>query len=419
MTELSNNELDAKVALLDEERERRGIWLSKCILGEKGKPLPNLANVLTFLRDMLPGHFAYDEMLCITKLMRPLRDESAFAARPCTDVDVGIVQELIQRQGIGRISSDIVHQAVDLRANERSFHPVKDYLNGLEWDGVSRMSELFPGYFGSEHGDYEMNVGCMFLISMVARIFAPGCQADHMPVIEGPQGALKSTACRVLAGPWYSDSLPDVGAGKDVSQHLPGKWLIEVSEMHAMNRAEVSQLKAFLTRTTERYRPSYGRREVIEPRQCVFVGTTNRAAYLRDETGGRRFWPVKVSNIVKVEAIARDRDQLFAEAAQRYHEGVHWWPDRDFEHSTIAPQQAERYEADAWEEEIAEYLEQKSAGGAVKVTVTVGEIAKEGLKIETGRIGTADQRRIAACLEQLGWRRLPKDWRGKRYWSKP
>jgi predicted P-loop ATPase len=420
MSEPSNNELDRKLLQLDQERERRGIWLSKCILGGKtGRPLPNLANALTFLRDMLPRHFAYDEMLCITKLMRPLRDEPGFAPRPCTDVDVGIVQELIQRQGISQISSDVAHQAVDLRANECQFHPVKDYLNGLEWDNVSRISTFFPTYFKSDDGEYEKNVGCMVLISMVARIFKPGCRADHMPVIEGIQGAQKSTACRIIAGEWYSENLPALSSGKEVSQHLRGKWLIEVAEMHTMTRAEVSELKAFVSRTTERYRPPYGRKEVVEPRQCIFFGTTNRSAYLRDETGGRRFWPVKVpdTGIVDLDALMRDRDQLFAEAVQRYHDGDPWWPDRDFERATIAPQQAERYEADAWEEEIAKYLENRAAEGVVQATI--GEIAKDGLKIETGRIGTADQRRIAACLEQLGWRRLKKDGHGKRPWSKP
>jgi predicted P-loop ATPase len=287
---------------------------------------------------------------------------------------------------------------------------VRDYLDGLEWDGVSRLSYFFPTYFGAECTEYSRNAGLMFMVSMVARIKEPGCKADYVPVIEGPQGTLKSSACKVLGGPWYSDNLPDITAGKDVSQHLRGKWLIEVAEMHAMSRAEVTQLKSFITRTTERYRPSYGRKEVIEPRQCIFVGTTNRDTYLRDETGGRRFWPLRAGEI-KLDALALDRDQLFAEAVARYEEGTNWWPDRDFEREHIAPQQAERYEADAWEELVAEFLK-----GVPKVTVT--QVAHEALKIETPHIGTIEQRRIASALERLGWERAKVGSDGKRWWKK-
>ena len=229
---------------------------------------------------------------------------------------------------------------------------------------------------------------------------------DHLPVIEGPQGALKSTACSILGGQWFSDNLPDVSSGKDAQQHLRGKWLIEVSEMHAMSRAEAAQLKAFITRQIERYRPSHGRKEVIEPRQCVFVGTTNRDTYLRDETGGRRFWPTR-AGVIDVDALARDRDQLFAEAVVRYRAGEQWWPDKDFERDYIVPEQAERYEADSWEENIGKYLDKH----------TIGEIAEDALGIEPKRIGTADQRRIAAALEQLGWRRLKRTGQA-RWWGK-
>lgn len=243
---------------------------------------------------------------------------------------------------------------------------------------------------------------------MVARILDPGCKADHMLVLEGSQGTLKSTACQILADRWFSDALPDVGH-KDASQHLRGKWLIEAAEMHALSKAETALLKAFLTRRIERYRPPYGRLEVIEPRQCVFIGSTNKEAYLRDETGGRRFWPVRCG-YVDIEALKRDRDQLFAEAMAAYRNGEPWWPDKDFERLHIAPQQDRRFEADAWEEAVSNWL-------ANRDDATVAEVASGALHIMKDRLGTAEQRRIAAILERLGWER-GKRVGGRRPWVK-
>jgi predicted P-loop ATPase len=407
----SNVELDDKIVELDRAREQSTAWLAKCIT-ENGRPLPNLANAMIAIESVMPQVFAYDEMLRAPMLMAPMKPEDAFKPRIVRDVDIGIVQEKLQHLGLKRISKDTTHQAVDMRAHSRPFHPVRDYLDALMWDEESRLAKFLPMYFGAVANEYTTKIGEMFLLSMVARIFDPGSKVDHMLVFEGPQGTLKSTACSVLGGQWYSDNLPDVTSGKDVPQHLNGKWLIEVAEMHAMNRAEAAQLKAFITRSIERYRPSYGRKEVIEPRQCVFIGTTNRDAYLRDESGGRRFWPIKVG-IINIDALLRDRDQLFAEAVVMYRRKAMWWPDKDFEREHIMPQQAARYEADAWEENIATYLE-------TKPRVTIGEVAHVALGIETARIGTADQRRIAAALERLGWEREradgKTDWQGKRWW---
>jgi predicted P-loop ATPase len=405
----------------DNEARPRAQWLLNCQTDREGEPRGNLANVMVALREdpMLSDRFAYDMMQRTPILLRAVptkqidADESPFHPRPIRDHDVTALQEALQLAGLERLTKDVVHQAVDLRAMERAFHPVKDYLTALTWDNTPRLKTWLHTYLGAENTDYANGIGTMFLVAMVARVFEPGCKADYMMVLEGIQGTGKSTACAILGGEWFSDSLPDIrSAGKDVAQHLNGKWLIEVAEMSALDKAEANALKAFVTRTSERYRPSYGRKEVVEPRQCVFVGTTNKAVYLRDETGGRRFWPEK-TDIIDTAALTRDRDQLFAEALHLYRKGWRWWPSKEFETRHIMPQQGTRYEADAWEEAIEKFVDGFQQAGvpthrsAIHQT-TILQIAKEALFIDTGRIGTADQRRIAAILERLGWVRGAK-----------
>nr|WP_245504440.1 virulence-associated E family protein [Lichenihabitans psoromatis] len=384
----------------------------------KGRPLPVLANAMTALRAApeLIEAVAFDDMLKAPLLMSALpivegseADWNDTLGRPVRDTDVSQLQEWLQHAGIEKISREVCHQAVDLRAKERAFHPVRSWLNGLRWDGKRRLDRWLSYYLGAEPTPYHAGIGPLFMIAMVARILDPGCKCDYMLVLEGAQGARKSTACAILGGKWFSDNLPDVTEGKDVAQHLQGKWLIEIAEMSAMNRAEDAALKAFVSRPVERYRPPYGRKEVIEPRQCVFIGTTNKAAYLRDETGGRRFWPVKVTT-VDTDALSHDRDQLFAEAVDTYSKGAKWWPDDVFEREHIRPEQDARFEADVWEEAIRKFL-------AGRTVTTVSEVAKEGLLIDTARISTADQRRITAIMERNRWHRLPKDWRGNRPWG--
>jgi predicted P-loop ATPase len=377
---------------------RSNRWLSRCIKDERGNPLPILANVMLALRSdpALTNGFAFDEMEQGAMLMHLIGQPftSTEGPRPVTDKDADDLQRWLQENGLKRIGRDDVHHAIQSYARDHPYHPVREYLEDLKWDGARRANVWLTTRLGAELTPYTERIGEMFLISMVARILEPGCKADHMLVLEGQQGKLKSTACEVLADNWFSDNLPDIREGKEASQHLRGKWLIEVSEMHAMNRAETSLLKSFISRRIERYRPPWGRLQVTEPRQCVFIGTTNKDAYLRDETGGRRFWPVKCGRI-DIDGLTDDRDQLFAESVDLYRRGVQWWPDKDFECVHIMPEQAARYESDAWEETVAAYI-------GARAKVTVGDIARFGLCIETARLGTADQRRITAILTALG-----------------
>lgn len=415
---------DALAAELDAKRPPA--WLSGCQTNKDKEPLPNLANVMLALRKApeLAELLAYDRMECAAMLMRPVpaTEEAGhpedFQRRPVTDNDVGAIQELLQLAGLARISKETMHQAVDLRSSQRAFHPVRDYLETLDWDGKPRVPTWLSYYLGAEPSPYTRAIGSMFLIAMMARVFEPGCKADYTLVLEGPQGIRKSTACAIIGGGWFSDSLPDVTAGKDVSQHLRGKWLIEIAEMHALSKAGNAALKSFLTRTVERYRPTYGRREAVEPRQCVFIGTQNLNTYLHDETGGRRYWPVRVTSI-DTDALAHDRDQLFAEALHRYREGERWWPDGDFEAEHIRPQQEERFEGDAWEELIRPWLNQLTARckSGIPARATVAEVAVSALGFTSDRLGTSDQRRIAACMERAGWSRGPRKHGGIRYWT--
>jgi len=386
-------------------------WLGDCQRDAHGHPHPNLANALTALRrdPALAEVFRFDELqrsvfVCATPPGRAAA--TGPLPRILRDTDATAVQEHMQRAGLPRLGRETVFQAIEARASERPFHPVCDYLNGLRWDGRHRLAKWLPDYLGADATPFTIGIGPLILIAMVARVRRPGCKADYMPVLVGPQGARKSSACRVLGGPWFSDSLPDIRSGKDVSQHLRGKWLIEVAELSALDRAEAAALKAFVTRETEMYRPSYGRTETVEPRQCVFIGTTNKAAFLRDETGGRRFWPIEVGAI-HLDALARDRDQLFAEADHLFGQGAAWWPATDFETQHIAPQQEARHEADAWEQAIRDHL-----NDACRTTIL--DVAHAALSLEIRSVGTAEQRRISAALERMGWVRRPSN--GKRWW---
>jgi len=388
-------------------------WRSMCQLNEKKRLLANVHNaVIALTHDpAVRDHFAYDEMIRAPVVTHELGLIDT-CHRWMTDTDVIAVLIWLQRNGFPGMGLEVARTAVQKRAEQCSFHPVGRYLQSLIWDGVKRIGVWLPRYLGAPFSPYTQHIGRMFLVQMVARIYEPGCQADHMMVLEGPQGVLKSSACRVLGGEWYSDHLPEITNQREAAQHLRGKWVIEVAEMHAMNRVEATHLKSFITRTTERYRPFWGRNEVIEPRQCVFIGTTNQDEYLRDPTGGRRFWPVKtaVDSPIYLDRLAEDRDQLLAEAVHCFRAGDQWWPDQQFEREFIAEEQAARYQGDIWEDRIAQHL-------SGRVRCTIAEIAAQCLAIPSNQMLPTHATRIGAILRERGW--VAKRSTRERWWELP
>jgi Virulence-associated protein E len=410
----------------------------------KSRAACNLANVRLALKQerQLMDRFGYDEMLCTEILMRPFDNDTNFKPRPLTDVDVIKMQAWLQSFGFRKIGATAVRDAITEHAHNHSFHPVRDYLNRVAetWDRKERVSTWLSVYAGAplimgENGSstgYIEAVGKMFLVGLVARIYRPGCKFDYHPILEGPQGLQKSKMGETLVGEeYFSDQLPPIGT-KDASQHLRGKWLVELPEMHAYTKAQIDEYKTFMTRRTERYRPPYGHKEVHEPRQCGFMGTTNKMRYLRDETGNRRSWPLAVGEI-KIEALQRDRDQLWGEVVQLFRKGERWWPDYDFEHEHIRPQQDARFEPDPWEPLIRDYLKLRTSWydpkrPHKKPHITLMEIAEEVLGFTTkqtvsqGELVTPINRldpkvgqRISAVLHHL--RLVPRHTKLGRWWE--
>jgi predicted P-loop ATPase len=331
--------------------------------------------------------------------------EIPFAWRDDDDVRVAA---WMQRQGI-MVSKEIAGQAVQTIARQFPFHPIRDYLNGLVWDGIPRIDDWLTLYLSVEASDYARAIGPKWLIGAVARIYRPGCKNDTCLVLEGPQGLLKSTALRTLAQPWFTDEIADLGT-KDAAMQVRGVWIIELAELDAMSRAEASRVKAFMSRSTDRYRPPYGRHLIEVPRESVFAGTVNHDTYLKDETGGRRFWPVKCGTI-RIDELRRDRDQLWAEAVARYKAGEIWWIDSAELGAAAAEEQQDRYDEDAWQPLIADWIEGYES-------VTVDQVLRSCLEKQPRDWNQGDKNRVARCLHAIGWtrKRAPKDEHGHREW---
>jgi len=236
------------------------------------------------------------------------------------DIDQTLLKHWVSEQYGIEPSTNLILEATSLIAHRKSYHPVRDYLNSLVWDGVPRLDTWVRDFCrGDAPTPYLPEVSRKFFVALVKRVFEPGCQWDYVLVLEGHQGKKKSSAARAIAGDkWFMDNLPDL-RDKDSMLSLQGKWLVELGELAGVKRADFNQVKAYLSRRQDTVRAHYGRLARDVPRQSVFIGTVNEGQYFKDPTGNRRFWPVK-TGLCDVDGLIKVRDQLFAEAVYLYRE---------------------------------------------------------------------------------------------------
>jgi predicted P-loop ATPase len=350
---LTTKQLPSYKAMID-WIEQEGIcdvdrWLEALKVNPKGIPMATIANMQSIIEhdpELSQGSLFYDQFA--DKLMVAgdfpwlgFVDRQSFVWNDLDDS--GIRAFLEEKYGMCDISK--VNDAVSLAANKNRIHPVKEYLNGLTWDGLPRLDTVFADFLNAERNEYTYSVTRKSLVGAVARIMQPGCKHDHILVLVGPQGCRKSSTIAKLGGDWYSDSLHTM-QGKEAYESLQGNWIIEVGEMSAAKKTEVDSMKHFISKTADNYRAAYARRTVNRPRQCAFFGTTNEEEFIQDATGGRRFWPLKVSAVpVDTYDLLNKAyiDQIWAEAVQAYKDGEKWYLDPAMEE--LAKKEQEKHTA--------------------------------------------------------------------------
>jgi predicted P-loop ATPase len=411
-----------------------GDWHMRLIRDDNGDPRACYENIRLILEHSpeWDGVLGYNEFSAAHMIMRtpPALINFKVGDELEDHFDTELTQWLERQKMMAR--PDQVRLVVDAVSRRNPFHPVRDYLNNLpKWDGVSRIGSWLIDYCGVESSDanpnhFAMAVGAKFLISAVKRVMEPGAKCDSVLVLEGQQGIGKSTVPRILAvDDWFSDQLADMGS-KDASMQLRGVWIVELSELDVLNRAELARAKAFLSQQAERFRLPYGRRLIQAPRQCVFVGTTNADSWLKDETGGRRFWPVRCRQI-DLDGLRRDRDHLWAEALHHYRAGVTWWLDDIEVVQAAIEEQRSRYQADVWQEQISKWLDAPAerfddrghpvaSFNSSRESVTIPDVLSHCIGKPLEMWTQSDKMRIAACLTSLGWERYKAGPRNAREW---
>ena len=298
-----------------------------------------------------------------------------------------------------------INDALLVAAKAAPFHPVRDYLAGLEWDGEPRLCGwLQKAFSATDDSRYLDIVGPKVLMAAVARVMEPGCKMDNVMILEGKQGKGKSTVVSTLFGDWFADAPIPIG-DKEAYQLIHGKWAWELAELDSFNKSDVTALKQFFSQRVDRFRPSYGRYAQDHHRQTQFWGTTNQDCYLRDYTGNRRFWPVFCAQ-VHLDWVRENRDQLWAEAKHRYDQraetGATWWiegnsPPEDIQ--VVEDAQNSRLQRDPWEDVLREWLR----GELSREGLSSATILQEAIKLDAAHMQQAHMNRLGPIMRSLGW----------------
>ncbi|MFS2315900.1 virulence-associated E family protein [Dehalococcoides mccartyi] len=349
---------EERIAAAETEFAESEDWMSRLQREKSGILCNTLGNLLLILNndDAISG-------IRHNKLANQIYGENLPWERPhppWRDADTAQLVAYVDKR-YGTFSARNYELALIKVSDDRAYHPIQEYLNSLPpWDRVPRMDTLLIDYLGAEDSPYTRAVTRKTLVAAVARILSPGVKHDSILVLNGKQGIGKSTLFSKLGRQWYSDSL-SISDMKDKTapEKLQGYWLLELGELAGIKKMDVETVKSFITRTDDKYRPSYGRAVESHPRQCIIVGTTNSdGGFLRDITGNRRFWPVRVSGGGKYHAWElTETDQIWAEAIVRYTEGEELFLKGDIALAAFA-EQRDAMENDDREGLVAEYLEE-------------------------------------------------------------
>lgn len=322
-----------------------------------------------------------------------------------TDSDAVLAKYYLSVKHQFDASVNIMHEAAIVTATSNSYHPVRNYLDSLEWDRTPRLDRWLSAYANAEDNQYTRAVGAKTLLAAVARIYRPGIKYEYILTLEGPQGCGKSTLCAILGGPYHTD-IDVKPTEKDTVSDIMGKWIVEISEMYSQKKSDVDAMKSFIARTHDRARLPYMRASKDYPRQNIFIGTLNPepgVGYLRDRTGNRRFWPVTVGQ-VDFAGLRQDRDQLFAEAVVRYKKGEPVYLDSQ-RIENLAREQAElRKTVDPWFNRVSHYLaNNKDNNGFLPEEYTVDDIYIGALRNHIRYMSFQDTVRISSILASNGW----------------